>query len=209
MMRLAGLRWWHAPAPKWSPKMAQELRRWGLPGAVGTLLALATAVLVLFVLPRLETQMRADEASWREARTQASAVSRLRPGPADPAEAYRRFQAAFPPAQDRHRRITNLLALAAGMGLQPRRSDVRSLSEAALGLTRVRVTMPLNGSYESLRLFVDQALRDDPALSLDLLRLERTDTQSPALRAELQWSLWMQAAVADESAASSPVRGLP
>lgn len=209
MIRLAGLRAGRPPAGTWSPNLVRELRRWGLPGAVGALLALAAAVLLLIVLPGQASDLRADEASWREARAKASMATGQKPGTSDTAEAYRRFLSAFPSAQHRHRRISNLLALAAGMGLQPRRSDVRSLSEPALGLTRVRLTLPMTGSYEGLRRFVDQALRDDPALSLDLLRLERSDTHSPALRAELQWSFWMQAAVADDSAASSPARGLP
>lgn len=209
MMRLAALRSWRAPGVNWPQDLARDLRRWGLPGAVGALLALAAAMLLLIVLPGLAAEIRADETSWQEVRAKVATASRQRQGPADPADALRRFQAAFPSAQDRHRRITKLLALAAGMGLQPRRSDVRSLNEPAIGLTRVRVTMPLTGSYEGLRRFVDQALRDDPALSLDLLRLERSDPQSLALRAELQWSLWMRVDVADEGAASSPARGLP
>lgn len=209
MVRLAALRSWRTPLAPRPRKLVRDLRRWGLPGGVGAMLAAAAAALLLIVLPNQAAELRADESAWREARARAATLRGKAQGPVDPVEALRRFQSAFPAAQDRHRRVTNLLALSAGMGLQSRRSDLRSQPEPALGLTRVRLSMPLTGSYEDLRRFVDQALRDDPALSLDLLRLERSDTQAMALRAELQWSLWMQAAAASDGAASAAARALP
>lgn len=189
-MRLAALSRPRFPlAGGWQPRW-RDLRRWGLPGLMATLLAAVAAWLLLIELPRGAAQLRVDEAHWRQARQDLAAAGAARAAPAaDPAS---RFQSAFPPALDRHRRIEGLLAMATVMGLQPRRSDVRDAAAGASGLMRVRVTMPLTGPYENLRRYVDLALREDSALTLDLLRIERSDPSQPELRAELQWSLWMR-----------------
>lgn len=173
-------------------RLGREARRWGLPGALGGLLLAAALVLAVSIVPRERDALRSDQRVLHEARVRAAQLRREQQADAQPQDPARRFVQAFPGADERHRRITNLLGLAAGLGLQPRRSDVRSVAEPALGLTRLRVVLPLRGSYEALRRYVDQALRDDPALALDLLRVERTDPDAAEIRAELQWSLWMQ-----------------
>lgn len=182
--------WAGAALPRWR----RRLRRAGLPGALGTLLLLGALALIVITVPRAKQALAADERALYEARLEAAAQRRLQNRPAEVLDPLRRFGANFPVADERHRRVDHLLALAAGLGLQPRRSDLRSLPEAELGLTRVRLVLPLSGSYEQLRRFVEQALREDPALSLDTLRLERADSQANELRAELQWSLWMRSA---------------
>lgn len=182
------------------PRVLREARRWGLPGALGAVLMAAALALLLGLLPRERRALHDDERALHRARVHAAA--RLAPERgAAPADPQTQFLAAFAAPAQRHRRVTNLLSLAAGMGLQPSRSELRSLDEADLPLARVRVVLPLTGSYLQLRRYIEQALRDDPALSLDLLRLERADAQADALRAELQWSLWMRAA--DAAAARS------
>ena len=52
--------------------------------------------------------------------------------------------------------------------------------------------MPLTGPYAAARKFTEQALRDDATLSLDNLRVERSDVQGDTCRIELQFSLWMR-----------------
>ena len=197
MTGLFPLRAWRTtPTPSWQ-RLSRDARRWGVPGGLGALLVGAALLVLLVVVPQGRAALRADEAVLHEARVRAAQARRQQDGQAADSDPLRSFQAGFPAAGERHRRITNLMALAAGLGLQPRRSDVRSLPEAGLGLTRVRVVLPLSGPYASLRRYVDQALREDPALTLDLLRLERSDLQSGELRAELQWSLWMRSAEND------------
>lgn len=188
-MRLAALsRPRFALAGGWQPRW-RELRRWGLPGLMAALLAATAAWLLAIELPRGSAQLRADEQRWAQARQALAAAGTARAATTDPAS---QFQAAFPPALDRHRRIEALMAMATVMGLQSQRSDVRDVATGAHGLMRVRVTMPLTGPYENLRRYVDLALREDSALTLDLLRMERSDPSHSALRAELQWSLWMR-----------------
>jgi hypothetical protein len=177
----------------------REARRWGLPGAAGLLLMCAALALLLVAVPRSEAARQADERALQQARVRAAAESAERARPQElPASV--RFVTAFPEASERHRRITNLLSLASGLGLQPRRSELRATAVPDVGLTRVRLILPLSGSYLQLRRYLEQALRDDAALSLDQLRLERSDAGGAELRAEMHWSLWMRPA---ESAASA------
>lgn len=166
-------------------------RRWGWPGSVGAALLLASAVIGAVLVPRAQADVRTTEAAVREARTAAATARRQQTTEVAAGSPAQRFRSGFPDAALRHRRVTQMLTLAAGMGLQPRRSEIRSVDEAALGLARVRVVLPLAGPYESLRRFVDQALRDDPAASLDLMRIERSGPLAGEFRAELHWSLWM------------------
>jgi hypothetical protein len=181
--------------PRWRALLhrgLRPLRVWGLPGALGAVLITAALVLIVVVLPLDGAKLQDSERTLRDARAGA-AREHLRREPqdtgADPAQA---FRSAFPEADERHRRITRLLALAESMGLQPRRSEVRSSPAGELGLLRVQVLLPITGPYPALRRYVERALREDPLLSLDLLRAERSDAQTAELRAELQWSLWMR-----------------
>lgn len=207
MRALAMPRWRvGAGALRWR-RLQRELRRWGLPGLLAAVLGAAALWLLAVELPRGRAGLQADESAWREARAARLAAQARRGSGIEQALApAQRFVAAFPPLQDRHRRIERLLGMATVMGLQPRRGDVRDAPGGASGLVRVRFVMPLNGSYEALRRYVDLALREDPALTLDLLRAERPDAMQGELRAELQWSLWMQPAT-QAAAAASAVRG--
>lgn len=172
------------------PWRARSFRRWGLPGAVSAVLAAIVMWLLLVELPRARENVNAAEQRWAQSSQTRSSAHRA-PGPAaqDPSE---RFAANFPPALDRHRRIDRLLSMATIMGLQPRRIDVRVVPGEREGLMRVRVVMPLVGPYENLRRYIDLALREDHAIALDVLRIERPGPLQAELRAELQWSLWMQ-----------------
>lgn len=185
-----------SPLPARVRRVVREARRWGLPGALAVALLLAGVGLWLATVPSGRAALADDEHALQAARRRLAAARAERAAEAgarvvDPGAA---FLAAFPPEAQRHRRVTNLLSLAAGMGLQPVRSDLRVAPEPSLGLARVRLVLPLAGSYVQLRRFIDQALRDDPALSLDQLRLERRDADAADLRAELQWSFWMRGA---------------
>lgn len=170
----------------------RELRRWGWVGALGAALIVSALLGAAWLVPAaraelVELESAADAARLRVlnlARSQRSATSVV-----DPAL---QFRAAFAPAQERHQRLAALMLLAGSLGLEARRAEFRELQEAQLGLLRYRLTLPLTGPYAATRKFVEQALREDAALSLDNLRIERGDVQSDTCRVELQFSLWMR-----------------
>ncbi|WP_458233128.1 hypothetical protein, partial [Roseateles sp. P5_E8] len=100
--------------------------------------------------------------------------------------------ASLPPDSDRQARTAALLALAAELGLPWPRSEFRYQADRELGLAQYRVAMQLSGRYGVLRDFVAEALKRDPALALDGMRLRRE--ANGTLKAELAWVLHMRVA---------------
>ena len=169
-----------------------EMRRWGWPGALGAGLVLGAALIAMGFGPAARAELGEFEIAVDTARLQALNLARSQHSAAavvDPAD---RFRAAFAPAQQRHQRLASLMLLAGSLGLEARRGEFREVQEPQLGLWRYRLTLPLVGSYAAVRQFTEQALREDTALSLDNLRIERSDVQSDSCRVELQFSLWMR-----------------
>ncbi len=109
------------------------------------------------------------------------------------------FVASFPADSQRQARTAALLALAAEQGLPWPRSEFRYGADAALGLAQYRVGMSLSGSYAQIRSYVAEALRRDPALALESLRLRRVQPGAPELAAELGWVLQMRLPGAEAS----------
>jgi hypothetical protein len=174
----------------------RQLQTWSWPGALGAVLLLASAGLLFGLVPQQEQAQAHAEASLRQARA-AARLARSQPASADAALALNpqaSFLAAFPQATQRQQRLGALWRLAGQHQLALRRSEFRATADERLGLARYRISLPLEGSYTAVRGFVDEALQQDAALSLDRLRLDRSEPGSPTVRAELQLSLWSRVA---------------
>jgi hypothetical protein len=170
----------------------RELRRWRWPGALGAGLIVGAVFTSAWFVPAVRAELAELDAAANAARLRASNVARDQRSAATVVDPAAQFRAAFAPAQQRHQRLAHLMLLAGALGLEARRGEFREVQEAQLGLLRYRLTLPLTGPYAAARKFAEQALRDDPALSLDNLRIERSDVQSDTCRIELQFSLWMR-----------------
>lgn len=169
-----------------------DMCRWGWPGALGAGLILGAVLMATGFGPAARAELGELESAVDKARLQALKLARSQRSEADVVDPATRFRAAFAPAQQRHQRLASLMLLAGSLGLEARRGEFRELQEPQLGLLRYRLTLPLVGSYSAARQFTEQALREDAALSLDNLRIERSDVQSDSCRIELQFSLWMR-----------------
>jgi Type II secretion system (T2SS), protein M subtype b len=157
------------------------VRALGWPGLAGVAALLLAAVAVA-AGQRWDAQAVALQAEARELRAKA------RPAAAAPAPlSAQQWQAALPTAAGRQQRLADLLELGMRLELNGARTEHR-LSTAD-GLERLRVTMPVTGSYAQLRRFIAAALANDPALSLDAIKLRRASPLSAEVDAELQWSL--------------------
>lgn len=176
-------------------RWGHSLRAWGWPALLGLAFGLAGGALAVWGTPPLQQAQGRAEAQLRQARA-AARLARAMPDAAasERLDARERFMSTFPPAAQRQQRLGALWSLAREHGLAVRRSEFRAVSDDALGLARYRITLPLEGPYPALRRFIEQALLQDAALSLDRLRLDRADAASPVLRAELQLSLWSRTA---------------
>jgi hypothetical protein len=184
------------PRLPFGSQLQAQARRWGWPGLLGAFSLAAALALAAIWLPSLQRQAlqlseAADAAELRAAQLSKRQAQR-EPGLSAP----ERFRAGFPAPQTRQDRVAALLALAGSHGLQPARSEFQLESRPEIGLLRYRATLPLTGSYEQLRQFIDEAQGNDPALSLDRLRLRRASANATQVEAETAWSFYMQAASA-------------
>jgi hypothetical protein len=159
----------------------------GWPGLAGlAALALAVAAVVLGQRWNAQAAILQDEA--RQLRARAAPVAAAAAAPVS----MQQWQAGLPPSSARQQRLADLLELAIRLELNGARTEHRLA--AAEGLERLRVTMPLTGSYAQIRRFIGSALAHDPALSLDAVKLRRASPLSADVDAELQWSLHGRAA---------------
>lgn len=167
------------------PVVVVMLKSLGWPGLAG-LLALALAAVAGLAGQRWDAQATALQAEARTLRAQVAPAAASAPLSAQ------QWQAALPPYTDRQQRLADLLEQALRLDLSGARTEHR-LSTVD-GLERLRVTMPLTGSYAQLRRFIAAALAHDPALSLDAIKLRRVSPMTADVDAELQWSLHGRAA---------------
>ncbi|MCV2353694.1 hypothetical protein LNV09_05900 [Paucibacter sp. B2R-40] len=171
-------------------ELKQALKRLGWPGLLGAA-ALLLALVLLMQAQRWSTQTAQLQAEAdglnRQLRSQRAAG--LASGPIAAPATPQQWQQALPNAEMRQQRLADLLEIGLTMGLVGARTEHRLTLDTAAGLERLRVNMPLTGGYAQLRAFIDAALRHDPALSLDALKLRRASPNAPELEADLVWSL--------------------
>ena len=160
-------------------------RRLGWPAVLATLLTLAAAIGAIW-LPREQARLDAQR------QTLAARRLALQRAPAPPPVDAAAFARSLPPDGERQARTAALLALAAEQGLPWPRSEFRYQADREVGLAQYRVSMSVAGRYGAVRGYVAEALRRDPALALEALRLRRE--AGGEIKAELAWVLHMRAA---------------
>lgn len=166
--------------------MSRYIKVLGWPGLAG-LAALLLAAVAIMLGQRWDARAAALQAEAQALRAKA------RPAVAAAAPvSVQQWQAALPAPAARQQRLADLLELAIRLELNVARTEHRLAGSE--GLERLRVSMPLTGSYAQLRRFIAAALAHDPALSLDAVKLRRPSPLSADVDAELQWSLHGRAA---------------
>ena len=162
-------------------------KKLGGPGLAG-LAALLLAAVALVLGQRWDAQATALQAEARALRAKARPAAIATAVPVS----VQQWQANLPAAAQRQQRLADLLELSIRLDLNGARTEHRLATSE--GLERLRVTMPVTGSYAQVRRFIGAALEHDPALSLDSIKLRRLSPMSAEVDAELQWSLHGRAA---------------
>jgi len=181
---------WQDLTPRGLRRRARSLRQalgaLGWPGAVAGLCLLGAAVLALQLTPRWQGEaedLAVQQAGLRRSLRASAAL------PATGAQTPAALLASLPPSADRQQRLADLLEIGLRLGLVQQRSEQRLSVDADTGLERLRISMPVQGSYAQLRHYLGAALAHDTALSLDSLHLRRAQRESQELQAELVWTL--------------------
>lgn len=170
----------------------QWFRHWGWPGGLGLVLLAAALILPW----HRQTVLDAEEAALQqrlhlrqtEQARQVRAAAAAGPTAASAVEAAR---TALPGMDQRGALVRQLLQLAEGGGLAIGAADY-TLQPEEPGLQRLRVTLPLGGSYAQLRRFIARVLNQMPATALDSLQLDRPADQPEMLLATLRLSIWFR-----------------
>lgn len=175
---------------KISIDLKRSVKALGWPGLLGLFaLALAAALALgaqAWTAQAAQLQAEADRLGNQLRGLRAAGLMN---GPAAAPATPQQWQRALPSAEARQQRLADLLEIGLRSGLVSARTEHRLTVDPGAGLERLRVSMPLTGGYAQLRAFIDAALRHDPALSLDALKLRRNNPSAPELEAELTWSL--------------------
>jgi hypothetical protein len=167
------------------------LRRHAATGSLwlGLVLVLSSLALQWWGIRPLEAQIEALEqggAGKREGRI-AGAGQAL-----EQASGPRAQLAAFYGYFDRGERLTELLATlhVAGKdaGVEIKRADYRLSSSPERRLDRYQVLMPIRGSYPAIRVFIANALRELPTMSLDQVQFQRKAVGDAAVDAQVSFT---------------------
>ena|SRR6218665_2381569 len=166
--------------------MRAQLRSMGWPVLAGLVaLALAGAALLQAQSWDLQTQRLEAETTTLRSQLQAQRAAAAMPVVATP----KQWIAGLPATPARQQRLADLLELGMRNGLVGLRTEHRLSVDITTGLERLRVHMPATGQYAQLRSFIEAALQQDPALSLDSLKVRRPSAQAADLDIEMVWSL--------------------
>lgn len=115
------------------------------------------------------------------------------PRGAEDAQRLAALRAVLLPAQEATGAVRRLVEIT-----QPelawQRAEFQHSDEAAPGVARLQITVPVSGEYPALRRALQRALAEMPQLSLDQLQLRREQAGDSQLETRLRFSLWLRAA---------------
>jgi len=176
------------PLARW---LRRGFRRLGWPGALGGVL------LILAVVAGTLAQGRADEArtALSRERTQLMRVRLAEPvvPPNDRARLEAFYTTAFHGESALAERLSVLYGAAARQGIAIRRVDYRTADEPGTPLRRVALLLPVQGDFARIHAWLSTVLVELPELGLEAISLQRPDSGSSTVEAELRLVLYVGA----------------
>ncbi len=173
-------------------QLGHALRQGGLAAWAAGLLLLATALAWLWAVApssaRVESLRQANVVLLQQAAQQARTPRRIRPSPADELAA---FENRFKGERSLGPALARLHAAALRHGVEFEAGAFRLENVAEQPLSRYVMDWPVQADYRALRRFIADALREQPALALEAVSLQRDDPTSPRLTARLRWVLFI------------------
>ena len=156
----------------------------GWPGVVG--LGLLVSIAGFHVSTLAPQQLRLEALREENIQLRQRAKTSASDAPQGPAEKLAAFYAFFPPSKSLPDLLERIFASAKRQSLALEHGEYRALKDSVGGLTRYQVTLPVRGSYPQIRKFVDAALAEVPALSLDSIQFERRKIGDATVDAKLK-----------------------
>jgi hypothetical protein len=90
-------------------------------------------------------------------------------------------------------RLASLYAVAARHGIAVQRVDYRTADEPGTPLRRISLRLPVQGNFARIHAWLSDVLVAQPELSLESIALQRADSESGSINAELRLVLYVGA----------------
>jgi Tfp pilus assembly protein PilO len=163
----------------------------GWPGMLG--LALLVAIGGFYVSTLAPQQLRIDDLRKETMQLRQRAKQTNSDVPRAPAEKLAAFYGFFPPSKDLPDLLGKVFDAAKRQSLVLEHGEYRALKDSVGGLLRYQFTLPVRGTYPQIRKFVDVALAEVPALSLDSIQFERRKIGDATVDAKLKLVVFLGA----------------
>ncbi len=108
-----------------------------------------------------------------------------------PSDKLAEFYGFFPRANDLPDLLGKVFAAAAGQELQLAQGEYRVSKDNAGALTQFQLSLPVRGTYLQIRKFVDVAMVEVSALSLESIHFERQKVGDPTVDANIKFALYL------------------
>lgn len=171
------LRWW------WQYRM-------GVTGAAALALLALALLLAAWLRPGIDAARR-ELAREQVARQETLARRPAAPAVPGPADAREQMHPVIPLLRQRGKSVARLLDLAAGSGVMFERGEYAA-EDHEPGLSRLRITLPVAGTYAQIRATIARLLNGMPNATLDAIDIERPNADARALEATLRLSLYFR-----------------
>jgi len=109
-----------------------------------------------------------------------------------PAASLRTFYDFLPGEHQALPLLTTTLATARDLGLDASRAEYAMTPVRQAGFVRYQVTMPLTGSYITIRTFINAVLNNIPAAAINEISFKRQDGQTEMVEARLRFTIYMR-----------------
>jgi Tfp pilus assembly protein PilO len=163
----------------------------GWPALVGGVLIISSLAMVASATGPMREQIAAADQQRRQ--LHASARNRV----AEPVPAQTQlhnFYAKFPARSTLPDALMTLHRVANSNGLKDTRADFRDAPESGTPLVRVRIDIPVSGSYAAIRNWAVELLETLPTLTLDGMELRRASIGSQQVEARVRFQLLLRSA---------------
>jgi Tfp pilus assembly protein PilO len=161
----------------------------GWPGILGLGLLVSIGGFYISALVPKQTQIEGLRQESVKMRQQAKQSDN--DAPQAPAEKLAAFYGFFPPTKDLPDVLEKIFAAAKQQTLVLEHGEYRALKEGVGRLTRYQLTLPVRGTYPQIRKFVDTALAEVPALSLDSIQFERRKIGEATVDAKIKLVVYL------------------
>ena len=161
----------------------------GWPGILG--LGLLVSIGGFYVSALAPQQTRIEELHQESLQLRQKAKRSDSDAPQAPAEKLAAFYGFFPPPKDLPDLLEKIFGAAKLQTLVLEHGEYRALKEGVGKLTRYQLTLPVRGTYPQIRKFVDAALAEVPALSLDSIQFERRKIGEATVDAKIKLVVYL------------------